>query len=40
MSGYFGIGFIDMMFKGKNLTDFKTLFSPKSFKDHERIILS
>ena len=30
--GYFCIGFIDYMFKGKNLTDYTNIFSPKNFK--------
>ena len=29
MCGYFCIGFIDFMFKGKTLTEYKFLFSPK-----------
>ena len=28
MCGYFCIGFIDFMFAGKKLTDYKKLFSP------------
>ena len=30
--GYFCIGFIDYMFKGKSLTDYTNLFSPNNFK--------
>ena len=30
--GYFCIGFIDYMFKGKTLTDYTNLFSPNNFK--------
>ena len=30
--GYFCIGFIDFMLKGKSLTDFTNLFSPNTFK--------
>ena len=30
--GYFCIGFIDFMLKGKYLTDFSNLFSPNNFK--------
>ena len=30
--GYFCIGFIDFMFKGKSLTDFTSLFSSNNFK--------
>ena len=32
MCGYFCIGFIDFMFKGKSLTDFTNLFSPNDFQ--------
>ena len=32
MCGYFCIGFIDFMLKGKNLGDFTDLFSPNNFK--------
>ena len=32
MCGYFSIGFIDFMLKGKNLKDFANLFSPNDFK--------
>ena len=31
MYGYFCIGFIDFMVKGKSLTDFTYHFSPKNF---------
>ena len=31
MCGYFCIGFIDFMLKGKNLTGFSNLFSPNNF---------
>ena len=31
MCGYFCIGFIDYMLKGKNLTDYTNLFSPYNF---------
>ena len=31
MCGYFCIGFIDFMLKGKSLTDFTNLFSPNNF---------
>ena len=40
MCGYFCIGFIDFMFKGKTLTDFTNLFSPNNFKKNDDIILS
>ena len=40
MCGYFCIGFIDFMFKGKILTEFTNLFSPNSFEKNDDIILS
>ena len=39
MCGYFCIGFIDFMLKGKTLTDFTKLFSPNNFKKNGDIIL-
>ena len=38
MCRYFCIGFIDFMFKGKNLTAFTNLFSPNDFKKSDDII--
>ena len=32
MCGYFGIGFINFMFKGNSVTGFTNLFSPNDFK--------
>ena len=40
MCGYFCIGFIDFMLKGKNLTDFTNLFSANNFKKNDDIILN
>ena len=40
MCGYFCIGFIDFMFKGKTLTEYTNLFSPYDFKKNGNIILS
>ena len=37
--GYFCIGFIDFMFKGKKLTDYAILFSPNDFKKNDDRIL-
>ena len=38
--GYFCIGFIDCMLKGKKiLTNFFYLFSPRNFKDNDKIII-
>ena len=39
MCGYFCIGFIDFMLKGKKLTYFTSLFSPYDFKKNDDIIL-
>ena len=38
MCGYFCIGFIDFMLKGKSLTDFINLFSPNNFKKSDIIL--
>ena len=40
MCGYFCIGFIDFMFKGKTLTEYTNLFSAYDFKKNHNIILS
>ena len=40
MCGYFCIGFIDFMLKGKSLTGFTSLFSPNNFKKNDDIILN
>ena len=40
MCGYFCIGFIDFMLKGKTLTAYTNLFSPNSFKKNDDIILN
>ena len=40
MCGYFCIGFIDFMLKGKNLTEYTNLFSPNNFKKNDDIILN
>ena len=39
MCGFFCIGFIDFMFKGKTLTEFTNLFSPNNFESNEDITL-
>ena len=39
MCGYFCIGFIDFMFKGKSLTVYTNLFSPNDFKKNDDKIL-
>ena len=40
MCGYFSIGFIGFMFKGKTLTDFTNLFSRHNFKKNNEVILN
>ena len=40
MCGYFCIGFIDFILKGKGLTDFTISFSPNKFKKNDGIILN
>ena len=35
MRGYFFIGFIDFMFKGKTLTEYTNLFSPNNFEKND-----
>ena len=40
MCGYFCIGFINFMFKGKTLTKYTNLFSPYDFKRNDDIILN
>ena len=40
MCGYFCIGFIDFMLKGKILTEYTNLFPPNNFKKNYDIILN
>ena len=40
LCGYFCIGFINFMFKGKSLTDYANIFSPNNFKRNDDIILN
>ena len=40
MYGYFCIGFINYIFKGKSLTDFTNLFSTNNFKKNDNMILN
>ena len=40
MCGYFCIGFIDFMSKGKTLLDYTNLCSPEEYKENEEIILT
>ena len=39
MCGYFFIGFIDFMLKGKSLLDYTNLFSPNTYEKNDQIIL-
>ena len=39
MCGYFCIGFIDFMFKGKTLTEYTNLFSSNNFEKKDDMIL-
>ena len=39
MCGYFCIGFMDFMLKGKILLDYTNLFSPKEYEKNDKIIL-
>ena len=40
MCGYFCIGFINYIFKGKSLTDYTNIFSLSNFKNNDNIILN
>ena len=40
MCGYFCIGFINFMLKGKSLTEYTNLFSPTDFKENDDTILN
>ena len=37
--GYFCIGFIDLMLKGKSLLEYTDLFSPNEHKENDKIML-
>ena len=39
MCGYFCIGFIDFMLKGKSLSDYRNLFYRNGYKKNDEIIL-
>ena len=41
MCGYFCIGFVDFMLKGKSVLDIRytNLFSPSEYKNNDKIIL-
>ena len=38
MCGYFYIGLIDSMFKGKSLLEYTHLFSPSKYKNNDKIL--
>ena len=38
MCGYFCIGFIDFVLKGKSLLEYTNLFSPSDYKRNDKII--
>ena len=40
MCGYFCIGFINYMFKGKSLIDYTNLHPPNNFKKNDDIVLN
>ena len=40
MCGYFCIGFVNFMFKGKSFTEYTNLLSPNDFKRNDDIILN
>ena len=39
MSGYFCIGFIDFMLKGKSFLDYTNLLSPDEYQKSDKMIL-
>ena len=39
MCGYFCVGFIDFMLKGKSLPGYKNLFSANNYEKNDKIIL-
>ena len=39
MSGYFCIGFIDFMLRGKTLLEYTNLYSPNDIKKNDKTIL-
>ena len=39
MCGYFCIGFIDFMLKGKSFLEYTNLFSPNDYEQNDKIIL-
>ena len=39
MRGYFHIGFIDFMLKGKYLSEYSNLFYPNDYEKNDKIVL-
>ena len=39
LCGYFCTGFVDFMLAGKNLTNFRNMFSTHDFKQNDHVIL-
>ena len=39
MCGYFCIGFIDFILKGKSLLEYTNVFSPNEYKRNDKMIL-
>ena len=39
MCGYFFIGFIDFMLKGRSLLDYTNLLSPNEYENNDKMIL-
>ena len=39
MCGYFCIGFIDFILKGKSLLEYTNLFSPNDYEKNDKLIL-
>ena len=39
MCGYFCIGFVNFMLKGKSLLEYTNLFSPNDYEKNHKIIL-
>ena len=39
MCGYFCIGFLEFMLKGKSLLEYKNLFPPDEYNENDEIIL-
>ena len=40
MCGYFCIGFIELILKGKSLLDYTNLFSAKKYEKNNKIVLN